>query len=379
MPDPGKVTSCGICGHPYLKQILDLGAQPMAERDDGRSYPLALLECSQCGLVQLSYQVPQDDLFAAAHPYSTGNTRALRMHFRDLAAGLAPWLAPNDLVIDIGANDGTFLAELARQAPYANLLGIEPTGQAAKCDARGIPVRQDFFTAKLARQIKSAYGGARIITASNVLAHVPDPHDFMTGVSELLDPARGEFITENHDWASVVNGLQIDTIYHEHLRYYSVATLTHLLAMHGFLTRAAQPIDTHGGSFRVTAVAQNRGLATRAAGARDQLRALLQRAGQDGPIYGIGAATRATGLIHYAGLEEYIACVCEVPGSDKIGQKMPGTKIPVVDEKALIADQPPWALLFPWHIAASITRPLRDRGYDGQFIVPLPEPKVLDE
>lgn len=379
----GRTAACGICGHNRLKPILDLGDQPMAERDDGNLYPLSLLECELCGLVQLSYVVDQRELFPEDHPYSTGNTAALRRHFRGQAARLAPLLEPGDLVVDIGCNDGTFLGELATLAPRANLLGVEPTGQAEKCRARGIPVVQDFFTARLARRLVKSFGQARYITASNVLAHVPDPHDFMTGVSTLLEPVYGEFITENHDWASVINGLQIDTVYHEHLRYYSIASLSHLLAMHGFLVRSATPLPTHGGSFRVTARPQRRGLAVRAQDARDQLRALLRGLITDrllpASIYGIGAATRATPLIHYAGLEDFLTCVVEVPGSDKIGRTMPGTALPIMDEKVLLQNQPPYALIFPWHLASSIVPALRAAGYEGKFIVPLPYPEVLDD
>jgi hypothetical protein len=167
-------------------------------------------------------------------------------------------------------------------------------------------------------------------------------------------------------------------VYHEHLRYYSIASLSYLLSMHGFLIRRAEPIGSHGGSFRITAFVPPAGLAARAAAARDQLRSVLMTAAQDGPIYGIGAATRATPLIHYAGLSDFLACVCEVPGSDKIGRLMPGTNLPIVNERALIDDQPPHALLFPWHLASSLVPTLRRAGYTGKFIVPLPRPEVLD-
>jgi C-methyltransferase C-terminal domain/Putative zinc binding domain/Methyltransferase domain len=374
----GTVTRCGICRNRTLKYILDLGDQPMAERDDGHTYPLALVECDRCGLVQLNHIVPQKELFPLDHPYSTGNTRALRDHFRALALELAPQLKPGDLVVDIGANDGTFLAALKEMAPQAEVLAVEPTGQAGKCRDKGVPVTQGFWTAALGRDLVRYHKPARIITASNVLAHVPDPHDFLSGVSSLLDPDVGEFITENHDWASVVNGLQIDTIYHEHLRYYSVSSLGYLLAMHGYLISEAVPVASHGGSFRITARSQRRGLSHRADAVKFRLRVLLHEARDAGPIYGIGAATRASPLIHYAGLEEYLACVCEVPGSDKIGRMMPGTQLPIVDEKQLITDQPPHALLFPWHLAASIVPVLRAAGYQGKFIVPLPAPEVLD-
>lgn len=369
--------ACGICGDTRLKQILDLGDQPMAENDDGRAYPLALLECRQCGLVQLSHIIDQRHLFPPGHPYTTGNTQALVRHFGNLADELTRHLKPDDLMVDIGANDGTLL-QAVRDRTYARVLGVEPTGQADRCAARGIPVVREFFTNALAKQLVREHGRATVVVAANVLAHVPDPHDFLSGVRMLLNPSEGQFVTENHDWASVANGLQIDTVYHEHLRYYSIGSLSYLLSMHGFLIQSAVPIDSHGGSFRVSAIVQQPGLAYRAEQARDQLRALLKDAAQDGPIYGIGAATRATPLIHYAGLAEYLTCVCEVPGSDKIGRTMPGTHLPVVDEKALIEDQPPHALLFPWHLASSLVPVLRKAGYRGKFIVPLPVPEVLD-
>jgi hypothetical protein len=186
------------------------------------------------------------------------------------------------------------------------------------------------------------------------------------------------FVTENHDVVSVLDGLQIDTVYHEHLRYYSITSLSRLLGMHGFVVTAVQKIDTHGGSFRTFARRPRRGLEKRAADAACRLRVLLAQANAEGPVYGIGATTRATPLIHYARIAGRLACVCEVAGSEKIGLAMPGTGIPVVDEAKLIADQPPYALLLSWHIADSIIPALRVKGYRGKFILPLPEARVLD-
>jgi hypothetical protein len=174
--------------------------------------------------------------------------------------------------------------------------------------------------------------------------------------------------------------LQIDTVYHEHARYYSVTSLSRLLQMHGLVITGVEKIPVHGGSFRVTARRQKtRDLSWRAKALRGDLLRLLEIASEDGAIYGIGATTRATPLIHYAApMASYIACVCEVPGSGKIGKTMPGTDIPIVDEAKLVADQPPYALLFAWHLADSIVPALRAKGYAGRFIVPLPEPRVLD-
>jgi C-methyltransferase C-terminal domain/Putative zinc binding domain len=369
------VTRCMTCQAAGLRQLLDLGRQPLAERDDGRTYPLGLLECRQCGLVQNSYVVDRNEVFPADHPYATGDTAALRAHFGGLAGEAAVMLADGDLIVDIGANDGTFLAAVRRMAPTARVLAVEPTGQARGCRARAVPVEEEFFTLKLARTIVKWLGRAKVITASNVLAHVGDQHDFMSGVSHLLAPD-GVFLTENHDLLSVVSGLQIDTVYHEHLRFYSPASLGYLLAMHGFAISEIEKIGTHGGSFRTRAVKPVLDLQGRAERARDELCRLLETAAQEGPIWGIGAATRAAPIIHFAGLDRWLAGIAEVPGNAKIGATFPGTDIPVVDEAELIAAKPPTAVLLAWHIASSIVPKLRKAGYEGQIICPLPWPRA---
>jgi hypothetical protein len=187
------------------------------------------------------------------------------------------------------------------------------------------------------------------------------------------------FIVETHDWASIANGLQWDAIYHEHARVFSVASLSYLLARHGLLIREVEHIPTHGGSFRAFAVREQPHLATRAQQAAFDLHMLMEDAVCDGPVYGIGATTRATPLIHYAGIAKYLTCVVEVPGSEKIGSRIPGTEIPVVDEAKLIADQPHAALLLSWHLAPSIVPALRAKGYRGRIAVPLPEARFLDD
>lgn len=372
VPAAGEVTHCGVCGSGDLRLLLDMGVQPLAERHgDGPGYPLALLECRACTLVQLSYAVPEREVFPPDHPYATGNTAALREHFAALASDLAPLLGPGDLVVDIGANDGTLLEAFGG----VRRVGIEPTGQAARCEAKGITVCREFFTADVARRIRAEHGPAKVITACNVLAHTRDPHGFAAGVAHLL-AGDGVFVTENHDLASVTDGLQIDTVYHEHLFYYSVTSLARLLSAHGLVITDVRRTGTHGGSFRSYARRPRRDLQGRAGHAAASLRALVAGAAAEGPVYGIGATTRATPLIHFAQLAEYLACVCEVPGSEKIGTLMPGTSIPVVDEAKLIADQPPHALLLAWHIAGSLIPALRARGYDGKFIVPLPKAEV---
>lgn len=374
-PPAGKVSHCGVCGSWDLRPLLDMGSQPLAERyGGGEQYPLALVECRACTLVQLSYIAPPEEVFPPDHPYATGNTGALRKHFAALAHELTPLLSPGDLVVDIAANDGTLLAEFTGAF---RRLGVEPTDQSRKCADRGIPVWQNFFGPEVGKGIRELHGPAKVVTACNVLAHVPDPHGFMTGVTHML-AGDGVFVTENHDVASVLDGLQFDAIYHEHLRYYSITSLSRLLGMHGLVVTAVEKIGTHGGSFRTFARRPRRDLESRAREAAGRLRALVSEAYTEGPVYGIGATTRAAPLIWYTGIAPLITCVCEVPGSEKIGLAMPGTRIPVVDEAKLIADQPPYALLLSWHLADSIIPALRAKGYTGRFIVPLPEARVLD-
>jgi hypothetical protein len=222
------------------------------------------------------------------------------------------------------------------------------------------------------------HGPAKVITACNVLAHVPDPHDFMIGVTALLADD-GLFVTESHDFASITSGLQIDTIYHEHLRYYSVASLSHLLDLHGLDVVSSERIPTYGGSFQLRAVKRQGDLARRARDAAAELFHLVSGiAHEGGTVYGVSAATRAVPLLHYAALTPYIGRVVERPDSEKIGRMMPGTGIPIVDEVALMEDRPDYALLFAYHLADDIIPKLRKLGFKGKFIIPLPEPRITD-
>jgi hypothetical protein len=373
----GEIRNCQVCGSADLTVILDMGSQPLAERfDHPATYPLVLQECGECTLIQLTYAVDQREVFPPDHPYATGNTRALVEHFMGLAGRVAQYLNDDDLIVDVGCNDGTLLGFVSDRV---RRVGVEPADQGEKCAARGIHTWRDYWTAEIGNGIRALYGPAKVVTATNVLAHVPDPHDFVQGVVDLLDDD-GVFVSENHDVNFIVEHRQYDAVYHEHLRYYSVTSLARLLQMHGLTVTGFERVPSHGGSMRVYA----RKLGTSLLGARawrtamdlNHLLAGIHRNGE--LIYGIGAATRAVPLIHYADIAGFVECVCEVPGSQKIGRNMPGTLIPVVDEAGLIEDQPGYALLFAWQWTESITRKLRAAGYKGRFIKPLPVPEVLD-
>jgi C-methyltransferase C-terminal domain/Methyltransferase domain len=251
------------------------------------------------------------------------------------------------------------------------------------------------------KQAVAEHGRAKIVTATNVFAHIEDIHEIVDCIGELL-AEDGLFISESHYLLPLVETLQYDTIYHEHLRYYSVTALKYLLEMHGLEIIHTKPIPTHGGSIRVYAarkgkyVARDPVAATLAIEATElsnaklkafrknvvksklALYALLKEIkGKDQRIYGVGAPSRASTLINYVGLDDGILdCVLEIKGSYKIGKYIPGTTIPVLDESRLFEDQPEYALLLSWHIADELMPKLAARGFKGRFIIPLPEPRV---
>lgn len=384
----GPVRCCESCGSAGLRRVLDMGDQPTPQAVPGRqnkTYPLRLVECPQCTLVQLDFIAPRDEVFPVDYPYTTGNTKALRDHFAEQAQLVDGMLWHTErftdedhapLVIDVGGNDGTMLKALRSEAPDARLMLVEPTDQARKCDDPKIEVVQDYFTANLARSIRESHGAAQVIVASNVFGHVHDVHDFLDGVQLLLDPD-GTFLIDNQDWYNVVQDLQIDTIYHEHQRFYTPASLGLLLARHRLMIVSWNRIGMHGGSFRAVVKWQKTDLEARVKRIVAELTSIMDSAAAEGPIYAVTAPTRATPLVNYAGLGKYLTCACEVAGSDKIGAVIPGTDVPIVDEKVLFDQQPHHALILAWDIAGGLVPALRRKGYQGKFIIPLPWPVVI--
>jgi C-methyltransferase C-terminal domain/Methyltransferase domain/Putative zinc binding domain len=404
------VTACQACASTDLEPVLFVGflppvntMPPVGTRPaEQPAYPAQLLRCPRCELVQLGLVVDPKILFPPEYPYTSATTKILRENFAELYREVRALVGPKgpDLVVDIGSNDGTLLRNF--QNGGHRVRGVEPTDQGRRADEAGIPTDVAFFGRNAARQIAARDGRAAIITAANVFAHIEDVHAIIEAVAELLDDD-GVFITESHYWLSLVETLQYDTIYHEHLRYYSLTSLKSLLAMHGFDTFHAKRIPTHGGSIRVYAArngqrspqqsvrdllaleastltpARLAAFRSKVTESKLGLLGLLRDIRARGErVYGVGAPSRSSTLINYVGLDEgIIDCVGEIAGSHKIGKYIPGTLIPVVDEERLFADQPEHALLFSWHIADELMPKLTARGFRGRFIVPLPEPRII--
>ena len=403
------VECCQVCGHAPLSQVLSLGYMPpvnqmVAVGEVPRQqpwFPTELLYCAACELVQLGLAVDPVIIFPPEYPYTSGTTKLLRDNFAELygEASAVLKLAPHDLVIDIGSNDGTLLSNFKSH----RILGIEPTEVGKIADGRGIPTLMRYFTPAVAAEVKREHGPARVVTAANCFAHIEDVHSIVQGILDLLAPD-GVFISESHYLIGLLDRLQYDTIYHEHLRYYSLTSLANLLSMHGLEVFHARAIPTHGGSIRVYAArksartihdsvakilaAEPRGEAmlARLKRFRDdvmlsklRLLAIIRELKEQGArICGISAPSRASTLVNYLGLDEAIIdYVCEIAGSLKIGKCMPGTSIPVVEESRLFSDQPDCAVIFSWHIADELAPKLRAKGYRGKLVTPLPDPREL--
>lgn len=404
------VKECQVCSHDKLEPILFLGYLPPVNQmrvigekpHEQSSYPAQILYCPKCHLVQLGLIVDPKILFPPEYPYTSSTTRILRENFAEMynECKTIVELGKDELVVDIGSNDGNLLSNFKDNH---RVLGITPEEIGKIAIERGIPTIIDYFTKDVVEKVKAEHGKAKIITATNVFAHIENVNEIVELILELLTED-GVFISESHYLLPLVETLQYDTIYHEHLRYYSLHSLKHLLESHGLEIIHAKQIPTHGGSIRV--YASRKGKYT----VKGTVEALLEKEKktvvdkeqllkfknevvmsklefyallrdikkEGGRIYGIGAPSRASTLINYVGIDDGIMdCVLEIKGSYKIGKYMPGTLIPVVEESKLFEDQPEYALLLSWHIAEELVPKLKQKGFKGKFIIPLPKPYVI--
>jgi SAM-dependent methyltransferase len=404
------VERCQICDNDKLESIIFLGylppvnkMHPVGEKPDEQpSYPAQMLYCPKCHLVQLGLIVDPKILFPAEYPYTSSTTKILRENFAEMyeECKIIVNLRKEDLVIDIGSNDGNLLSNFKGNH---KVLGITPEDIGKIAIEKGIPTILDYFKKDVVEKIKKEYGKAKIITATNVFAHIDNVNEIVELILDVLADD-GVFISESHYLLSLIETLQYDTVYHEHLRYYSLHSLKYLLEKHNLEIIHAKQIPTHGGSIRVYAARKGKyaakGTVTKllekeknvVVGKEKLLEfkdkvvvsklelnsLLLDIKKQRKKIYGVGAPSRASTLINYVGIDEGIMdYVMEIKGSHKIGKYVPGTLIPVVEESKLYEDQPEYALLLSWHIAEELAPKLREKGFKGDFIVPLPTPRIL--
>jgi len=402
------VTKCQISNSKKLSSLIFLGYLPPVNTlrkigstpEEEISFPAELLYCNKSKLAQLGCIVDKEILFPYSYPYTSSTTKILRENFTDLYKDTKKIvnLKKNDLVIDIGSNDGNLLGNFKTNH---RVLGVTPEKIGKLAIKRGIPTIIDYFNEKISYRIIKKHGRAKVITATNVFAHIDNINIIVKSILKTLR-SDGVFISESHYLLPLIQTVQYDTIYHEHLRYYSLESLNFLFKKHNLEIINTKEIPTHGGSIRVYAA--RKGAYKISPNVKKQLKKekkflnkksfekfrknvvtskvnlfniIKKIKDKNKTIFGVGAPSRASTLINYLGLDQdIIDCVLEINGSYKIGNYIPGTKIPILNENILSKKKPHYLILFSWHIKNELKRNLKRKGFKGKFIIPLPTPKI---
>lgn len=408
------MTTCRTCKGTNLYLFLPLGDHPLAngfltEQQLAEPEPVFALDvyaCLDCGLIQVRDNVPPE--YFRHYVYVPGASPAMHEHFDAFAGAVSDrFLESSDgLTVDIGCNDGLFLASLRDRGKRT--LGIDPaTNIVETTREKGIEVVDEYFTPALARQLRSERGPARVIVTTNTFHHIDDLDAFTEGVTELLDDD-GVFIVEVPHALELVEQNEFDGVYHEHVSQLTAKSFVDLYRRFGLEVFDIEPLDVHGGSMRVfarraggpasdSAVVEQwvdreraRGLfeaATydafrqRVERNRETLLALLRELKDGGAVLaGYGASARGNTLLNYFGIgTEFLEYIAD-RNPLKHGLYSPGMHIPVVDPERLIRDRPDYVLVIAWNFAREIiAQQDAYRRAGGKFIVPIPEPAVLED
>lgn len=402
------ITKCQISNSKKLESLIFLGYLPPVNTlkkigsipKEEITFPAELLFCNKSKLVQLGCIVDKEILFPYSYPYTSSTTKILRENFADLYKETKKKysLNKNDLILDIGSNDGNLLSNFKSNH---KVLGVTPEKIGKLAIKKGIPTIIDYFNNEVSSKIIKKYGKAKIITATNVFAHIDNINIIVKLILKTLKND-GIFISESHYLLPLIKDVQYDTIYHEHLRYYSLESLNYLFKKHNLEIIDTKEISTHGGSIRVFAA--KKGIyrisknvirqfkkekkylnkksffqfKRKVVKSKIDLFNIIKKIKEKNEtIFGVGAPSRASTLINYLGLDQdIIDCVLEINGSYKIGNYIPGTKIPILNENILVKKKPNYLILFSWHIKDELKRNLKRKGFKGKFIIPLPVPKI---
>jgi SAM-dependent methyltransferase len=406
------VSNCRACGADDLTPVLPLGEMPLANAliepdallQHEHYYPLTLAFCSSCALVQILETLPPERLFSE-YVYFSSFSDALTRHARDHAERLIAQrqLTSQNLVVEIASNDGYMLRNFVSAG--IPVLGIDPARNIARvAEERGIPTRCEFFGARVADGIVADGMRADVILANNVIAHIPDINGVMAGIRTLLKPG-GVFVMETPYVKDLIDQLEFDTIYHEHLFYYSLTALETLFRANGLAAADVEHVAIHGGSLRVTAVrAGEEGerlrvrdllaeeerwgvrsaapyleFARRVAALRGELINLIEELKDNGyRIAAYGAAAKGATLLNYTRIDRRHLDFVVDRSTYKQGRYMPGVRLPILPPEQLLEEMPDYVLLLSWNFADEVLRQQQDyRARAGRFIIPVPTPRVL--
>jgi hypothetical protein len=406
-------TTCRSCGGSRLDVFLDLGPQPLANAlpatpadfDSERTFPLDVAFCPDCALVQLVDVIDPEVLFGH-YLYVSGTSSTMAAHWQRYAGAVRDELGleGRDLVCEAAANDGSLLARFKELG--CRTLGIEPARNiAAMARERGIETIDRFFDSKVAEEVRESHGPAKAAIANNVLAHVDDPIDFLRGLRTLVDPD-GSVIVEAPYLGDFVRHLEYDTIYHEHLCYFSVTALMGLFERAGMRIARIDRQPIHGGSLRIWArsadALKDHAPAVRAdadaerrdgfAGValyqyfaegvrrnRERLRSMiLDMRARGESVAAYGAPAKGNTLLNYCSLSTDLVAFTVDKNPLKVGRFTPGVHLPILEVLEVARRRPDYLLILPWNLADEIVR--QENAYrraGGRFIIPIPEPRIV--
>ncbi|HUO50629.1 MAG TPA: class I SAM-dependent methyltransferase [Candidatus Paceibacterota bacterium] len=393
---------CQLCNSERLQKIIDLGMHPLADHflskselaDQEKRFPLFVVLCEDCGHAMLGNWVsPEDRYQSHEYSYTASNSKASLAHFSELADVVGEYvhIKSGDLVIDIGSNDGTLL-DFFREKFETDVLGVDPSPNIIKlAQERGVPTRLDFFTAKVGKEIGN-HKKATAITSTNTFNHISDMDDFMGGIDAALSPT-GVFVFEVPYFLDLIDQTAFDTIYLEHISYFSVKPFVRFFAQRGFHIQKLERTPYMGGSIRVFVGRSipeedpTRDFINKEESARvfdpSSYRALMEKINEfkvsllneirnikdgGGKIAGVGAATKGNTLLNYCAItNEMLEFVTD--GSPlKIGKYTPGAHLPIVGDDELNDPTITHALILPWNIADLLVKKLARPGLS--FIIP---------